>query len=117
MQRWLSGMSAVGVLLLVGCGGSSTSESSDESTSASLVSTDGAVPADAVTLTFTVEPMTCEGCVAAINAAVEDVDGVHSVACDLETKQATIVCDSAKRADLIIAALKDRARTATPVAN
>ncbi|MCA9296188.1 MAG: heavy-metal-associated domain-containing protein, partial [Phycisphaerales bacterium] len=69
-----------------------------------------------VVLEFEVTPMTCQGCVSSITELVSKLPGVSSVDVTLETKHATVSCDSEERATEIIAALKDNLREAVLIA-
>ena len=57
------------------------------------------------TMTFSVEGMTCESCVKAIEVAVGNVEGVVSVEVDLETKTAVIVVEGGTSTETVLAAV------------
>ncbi len=53
-------------------------------------------PAGAVTVSYTVEGMSCAGCSGKVEAAVKKLKGVYTVAVDLNTKTAKIAYDPKK---------------------
>ena len=55
-----------------------------------------APPANAVTVAYTVDGMSCAGCSGKVEAAVKKLKGVYTVAVDLNTKTAKVAYDPKK---------------------
>jgi len=51
-------------------------------------------PADAITVSFTIEKMTCATCPIAVKKAMQRIDGVENVEVDYDLKTATVTFDA-----------------------
>lgn len=69
------------------------------------------------TLTLNVTGMTCGGCAARVQAALEGAAGVSEASVDLEAETATVVADAdAVQPEVLIRAVADAGYTAETVA-
>ena len=80
------------MLVLAGFAGAMSGCARAERSEADAV-TRPASSADVASQEYSIEGMTCEGCVQSVTAAIEKVPGVQSVKVSLKDKKATVVGD------------------------